>query len=83
MNLPTQTALVEWVPLLNEKETVFSVYRSDVAIELRSGCESMKNLRLISTYKDYDEAYEFCELLAEAFQFPIQDFTSDRPGICD
>lgn len=77
LNLPIQTALVEWVPLLNEQETMFSVYRSDIAIELRSGCERMKDVRLISTHKDHDEAYEFCELLAEAFQLPIQDLTGD------
>lgn len=60
---------------------MYSVYRSNVEIELHSDCESIKNLRLISTHKDYDEAYELCELLAEAFQFPIQDLTGDRPGI--
>lgn len=83
MNLPTQTALVEWVPLLNEQETMYSVYRLDVAIKLHSGCERMKDLRLISSHKDYGEAYEFCELLAEAFQLPIQDLSGDRAGIYD
>ena len=78
MNLLTETALVEWVPLQNEQTTIFSVYRSETAIKLQRGCENREKLRLISTYKDYDEAYEFCELLAEAFQLPIQTFTSDR-----
>jgi hypothetical protein len=66
------------VPLHNEQVTVFSVYRSDTAIKLQRGYENREKLRLISTHKDYDEAYEFCELLAEAFQLPIQTFTSDR-----
>lgn len=74
---------MEWVPLLNEQETVYSVYRSNVAIELHSGCERRKDLRPISTHTDYDEAYECCELLAEAFQLPIQDLSGDRPGLCD
>ena len=77
MNLLTETALVEWVPLQNEQTTIFSVYRSEVTIDLQRGCENRENLRLISTHKEYDEAYEFCELLAEAFQLPIRDLTSD------
>ncbi|XHX79992.1 MAG: hypothetical protein RBJ76_08725 [Stenomitos frigidus ULC029] len=78
MHQPTQTALVEWVPLHNEQTPIFSVYRSDAAIELQSGCGNRENLRLLSTHKDYDEAYEFCELLAEAFQLPIRACMSDR-----
>jgi len=48
------------------------VYRSDAANELHFGCESMKDLQLMCTHTDYDEAYELCELLAEAFQLSIQ-----------
>lgn len=81
MHLPIQTALVAWVPLPNKQTTIFSVYRSDAAIELRTGCERIKNMRLLCTHKDYEEAYEFCELLAEAFPLPIQDFTEDRNRI--
>lgn len=72
---PHQTALVKWMPFSNAQNPVFSVYRTETAIELHLGCEERGKARLISTHHSYEDAYEFCELLAEQIGLPVCDYT--------
>ncbi|MBL1179406.1 MAG: hypothetical protein FWK01_30880 [Pantanalinema sp. GBBB05] len=74
-----QTALIEWMPPLEDQETVVSIYRTHSGIELRSGCDQRSNARLICTHRSYDDAYEFAELLAQETGLPLHDLVSDRP----
>ena len=69
---------MEWIPLVDAENPIFSVYRTPEAVELQAGCETREDARLISTHKSYEDAYEFCELLAEETYLAIKDLTRDR-----
>ncbi len=56
---------------------IFSVYRTEKAIELHAGCEKAVFARLICTQNSYVNAYEFCERLAQQVGLPIQDYTQE------
>ncbi len=78
MNDYHQTALVEWTPVTNILEPVYSVYRTDHAIELHLGFEKRENARLICTQISYENAYEFCQILSEETGLPIKDFKENK-----
>ncbi len=80
MSTALQMKLVEWSPSEDEQMTLFSVYVTATSVELHPGCDRRYEARLICTHKGYEEAYEFCELLADEFQLPLADFTSNRPS---
>lgn len=80
MSCNYQTKLMKWQPLADAQNPIFSVYRTETALEIRSGCEEQKNARLICTQNSYEGAHEFCELLAQQTGLLIQDCTLDHPN---
>ncbi len=70
----SQTALVEWSPLFDGDQPLYSVYRTAVAIELRRGCAKRESARLVCTQACYDDAEALCEILAEEFDLPIKRY---------
>ena len=78
MSCHHQTALVEWIPLHDMLEPIYSVYLTDNAIELHLGCEIRENSRLVCTQNSYENAYEFCQILSEEMNLSIQDFEANK-----
>lgn len=65
--------------MFGNQETIFSVYKTEQAIELHRGCQKRENARLIATQKSYEDAYEFCLVLAQGMGLPLRDFSRDFP----
>jgi len=72
--LPSETALVEWQPIQDVDKPLYSVYRTERAIELRIGCANRAEARLICTQACYYDAYDLCEILADEFDLPIKTY---------
>lgn len=72
-----QAALVTWMPSLDEQSQLFSIYRVDRAIELHPGCTERESARLICTQDSYEEAYAFCQILAQETGLCVKDFTPE------
>jgi hypothetical protein len=78
-----RTELIQWMPLPEAQSAMFSVYRTEFAIELHPGCNDRESARLICTQSSYDNAREFCELLAQQTRLPIQDDRWELPHQSD
>jgi hypothetical protein len=74
--LSAATNLVEWFPDGNNPDELFTVYRTEKAIEVHLGVEPRENARLIGTHKAYESAYEFAELLASQTNLPLQNYVT-------
>lgn len=79
MNWTYQTAFIQWIPLPEHQHSMFSIYRTEAAIELHIGCRSREDARFICAQNSYDAAYEFCEWFAQQTGLLIQDYTLDHP----
>lgn len=53
--------------------TFYSIYQSQNAIEIRSGCTDYKELRLISSCLCYEQACEIAQTMANVKQMPIKN----------
>jgi hypothetical protein len=69
--------LIKWSEL-DEEDVTFSVYRTTQQIELRRGTEQRENARLITSYKSYQDGYDFAELLAAQSSLLFEDFVIDH-----
>ncbi|NJP08253.1 MAG: hypothetical protein HC866_01235 [Leptolyngbyaceae cyanobacterium RU_5_1] len=74
----SQLPLVKPMLVSTVKTTVFSVYKTECAIELHSGCNPRMDTRLISTHRSYDDACNFAEFLAVEVELPLKNFTQER-----
>ncbi len=70
-----QTELVRWMPIPESQNSIFSVYRTEYAIEIHPGCEVRVNARLVCTHYSYEDAWEFSELLGQQAGLPVRDYT--------
>jgi hypothetical protein len=58
---------------LSEHDGMFTVYRTENAVELHPGCDTREQARLICTCVSYELAYEFAERLARQACLPLYD----------
>ncbi|NES94369.1 MAG: hypothetical protein F6K32_03935 [Desertifilum sp. SIO1I2] len=75
MSLPQPTHSLKMLRQPSEQpRTFYSIYQSGNAIEIRSGCNDYKELRLISSCFSYEQACELAQNLANVKQMPVQDW---------
>ncbi|MEO0756495.1 MAG: hypothetical protein AAFY78_06435 [Cyanobacteria bacterium J06648_16] len=61
--------------IMNHSNTLFSVYQSDYAVELRSGQDPfLGNGQLILTQPNYNRLHQFASSLAQARGLPLWDY---------
>jgi hypothetical protein len=60
------------------ENTIFSIYCTEDAIELRVGCEDYDQARLISAHKCYENAHAFGQSLVTEMDLPFKDLAGDR-----
>ncbi len=54
----------------------FTVYQTEAAIEVRSGCEDYEHVRVICTCLDYCQAREIARLVSNLHHMPVLDYVA-------
>ncbi len=59
---------------INSIVSFFTIYQSNKAIELHPGCDDYPGMRIISTSRSYESAFQVAQAAADARQIPFKNY---------